>query len=247
MWRFFSRPLSTPTHDHDHPDIPPPALEQVSDGIYAYVQLDGSWGLNNSGFLVGRDAVTVIDSCFTERRTRALIDTIESVTPLPLRTLVNRYGRNAISYVMAKASEPEKSVEAEDEAVRVYARAHNGIGDVHVENVGKEILKSRALVLPSFAEGLPVVLMEALALARPVLTTYIAGIPELVEDGVNGWLIPAGSIDALVEKIRKTLETPVEILSQMGTAGGQRVAEQHNARVEASKLASLMKSPGELA
>ena len=59
--------------------------------MYAYVQLDGSWGLNNSGFLVGRDGVTVIDTCFTERRTRALIDTIESVTPRPLRTLVNTH------------------------------------------------------------------------------------------------------------------------------------------------------------
>ena len=83
--------MSAPAHDHEHPDIPPPTLEEVSDGVYAYVQLDGSWGLNNSGFLVGRDGVTVIDTCFTERRTRALIDTIESVTPRPLRTLVNTH------------------------------------------------------------------------------------------------------------------------------------------------------------
>jgi cyclase len=80
--------MSAPHHDHDHPDLPPPAVEEVADGVYAYVQLDGSWGLNNSGFLVGRDGVTVIDTCFTERRTRALIDTISSVTPLPLRTLI---------------------------------------------------------------------------------------------------------------------------------------------------------------
>jgi cyclase len=83
--------MSAPHHDHDHPDLPPPAVEEVADGVYAYVQLDGSWGLNNSGFLVGRDGVTVIDTCFTERRTRALIDTIASVTPLPLRTLVNTH------------------------------------------------------------------------------------------------------------------------------------------------------------
>ena len=59
--------------------------------MYAYVQLDGSWGLNNSGFLVGRDGVTVIDTCFTEKRTRALVDTIGSVTSLPLRTLINTH------------------------------------------------------------------------------------------------------------------------------------------------------------
>lgn len=83
--------MSAPHHDHDHPDLPPPSLEEVADGVYAYVQLDGSWGLNNSGFLVGHEGVTVIDTCFTERRTRALVDTIASVTPLPLRTLVNTH------------------------------------------------------------------------------------------------------------------------------------------------------------
>ena len=65
---------------------------------------------------------------------------------IPFSVYEDMYGKNAISYVMAKAAEPEKSVEAEDEAVRILSRAHNGIGDVHVENVGKEILKTRAEV-----------------------------------------------------------------------------------------------------
>ena len=58
--------------------------------------------------------------------------------------------------------------------------------------VRNEIMAARGLVLPSFAEGLPVVVMEAMALRRPVLTTYVAGIPELVRPGENGWLVPAG-------------------------------------------------------
>ena len=53
------------------------------------------------------------------------------------------------------------------------------------------------MVLPSFAEGLPIVIMEALALGRPVVSTYIAGIPELVQHGESGWLVPAGSVAAL--------------------------------------------------
>ena len=65
---------------------------------------------------------------------------------IPFSVYEDMYGRNAISYVLAKAIEPEKSVEAEDEAVRILARAHNGVGDVHVENIGKEILKTRAEV-----------------------------------------------------------------------------------------------------
>ena len=83
--------MSAPHHDHDHADIPPPVVEQVSEGVFAYVQLDGSWGLNNAGFLVGSDGVTVVDTCFTERRTRALVEAIGGVTPQPLRTLVNTH------------------------------------------------------------------------------------------------------------------------------------------------------------
>lgn len=75
----------------EHGELAPPKLEEVSDGIFAYVQPDGSWGLNNTGFLVGSETVTIIDSCFTERRTRAFHDAIRQVTDLPLRTLVNTH------------------------------------------------------------------------------------------------------------------------------------------------------------
>ena len=105
--------------------------------------------------------------------------------------------------------------------------------------VKKQLLAARAMVLPSFAEGLPVVVMEALALGRPVISTYVAGIPELVEPGVCGWLVPAGSVEALTEVMRVTLQHPVEKLEQMGRAGAERVAKQHDAVKEASKLAAL--------
>ena len=83
--------MSAPTADNDHAEPPPPAIEEVALGVYAYLQLDGSWGLNNCGFLVGRDAVTVVDTCFTERRTRVFAAAIADVTPLPLRTLINTH------------------------------------------------------------------------------------------------------------------------------------------------------------
>ena len=106
--------------------------------------------------------------------------------------------------------------------------------------VQKHILASRALVLPSFAEGLPVVIMEALALGRPVLSTYVAGIPELVEPGVCGWLVSAGSIEALTDKMRTVLQSPIDQLEQMGRVGIERVAQQHDVKQEALKLASLI-------
>ena len=108
--------------------------------------------------------------------------------------------------------------------------------------VRQHILASRAMVLPSFAEGLPVVIMETLALGRPVISTYVAGIPELVEPSVSGWLIPPGSVEALTTAMRAALQLPVEKLEQMGRAGAERVAQRHDATVEASFLATLFRS-----
>src|SRR5262249_15179262 len=87
--------------------------------------------------------------------------------------------------------------------------------------VRDEILQARAVVLPSFAEGLPVVLMEALALGRPVISTYIAGIPELVEPGVCGWLVPAGAVGPLVDAMRAALTTSVGELERLGPPPAQ--------------------------
>ncbi|WP_344494270.1 MBL fold metallo-hydrolase [Nonomuraea monospora] len=75
---------------HDHP-LPPPRVEEVSDGVYAYVQPDGSWWINNTGFLAGRRGVIVIDACSTERRTRAFRQAIGKVTDRPITTLLNTH------------------------------------------------------------------------------------------------------------------------------------------------------------
>ena len=72
-------------------ELPPPTVQEVSPGVYAYIQLDGTWGLNNTGFIAGDDAVSVVDTCFTEARTRAFLQAIRGVTELPIRTLVNTH------------------------------------------------------------------------------------------------------------------------------------------------------------
>jgi glycosyltransferase involved in cell wall biosynthesis len=114
------------------------------------------------------------------------------------------------------------------------------IGWANSETVRHHILNSRAMVLPSFAEGLPVVIMEALALHRPVISTYIAGIPELVEPGKSGWLIPAGSVEELVVAMRSAILATSDELQAMGRLGSQKVKEQHNAAREATKLFALI-------
>lgn len=107
------------------------------------------------------------------------------------------------------------------------------------EQVRAEIAAARALVLPSFAENMPVVIMEALALGRPVISTYVAGIPELVQLGSTGWLVPAGDVDALADAMNEVLAAPVEKLATMGARGRVHVVEHHDALKEAAKLKRL--------
>jgi glycosyltransferase involved in cell wall biosynthesis len=104
------------------------------------------------------------------------------------------------------------------------------------------ICRSRALVLPSYMEGLPVVLMEALALSRPVISTYVAGIPELVLPGINGWLVPPSSVEDLAAALRAALEASPLQLERMGRAGAERVLREHNALNEATRLVSLFRT-----
>ena len=115
-------------------------------------------------------------------------------------------------------------------------------GWISSDSVRDEILAARALVLPTFAEGLPVVIMEAMALRRPVLSTYVAGIPELVRDGENGWLFPAGSLGDLTAAMEDCLSKSAEEIQRMGDAGYDRVIERHSIDVEAAKLADLFRS-----
>ncbi|GAA4020980.1 glycosyltransferase [Actimicrobium antarcticum] len=115
-------------------------------------------------------------------------------------------------------------------------------GWISGEVVREEMLAARGMVLPSFAEGLPVVVMEAMALRRPVLSTYIAGIPELVIPGETGWLFAAGDVDALVLALEEFLATPIATLQQMGETAYDRVIERHSIDTEAAKLAKLFRA-----
>ena len=100
------------------------------------------------------------------------------------------------------------------------------------------LARSTALILPSFAEGLPVVVMEAMAAARPIIATAIAGVPELVTPD-TGWLVPAGNADALAGAIQTLAQTPLATLTQMGMAARTRVLARHDINTEAAKLRAL--------
>lgn len=106
--------------------------------------------------------------------------------------------------------------------------------------IRREILNARALVLPSLAEGLPVVLMEALALGCPVVATCIAGIPELVDEQC-GYLIPSGSELALAHALQEVLESAPARLASMGAIGRRRVLQYHDVDRNVRGLAKLLR------
>jgi glycosyltransferase involved in cell wall biosynthesis len=107
--------------------------------------------------------------------------------------------------------------------------------------VAEELAQTDVFVLPSFAEGVPVVLMEAMAAQVPVLSTRIAGVPELVEDGVSGRLVPPGDVDAFTEAFDALLSNPDKRAS-FGTAGRAKVMAEYDAATEAVWLSQLIRT-----
>lgn len=117
-------------------------------------------------------------------------------------------------------------------------------GWVSSADVRDEIMSATALVQPSFQEGLPVVIMEAMAVGRPVISTYVAGIPELVRPDETGWLVPASDVPALTEAMDATITATPEELTTMGEASIARVRARHSIDDEAVRLARLFSAAG---
>ncbi len=107
--------------------------------------------------------------------------------------------------------------------------------------VAAQLASSSALILPSFAEGLPVAIMEALAAGRPVITTAVGAIPELVRPD-SGWVVAPGSVDELVTAIAAVTTATVETLQLMGSRGAARVRERHGLTKEVDKLESNLRA-----
>lgn len=116
-------------------------------------------------------------------------------------------------------------------------------GWASASDVRQAVLASRAFILPSFGEGLPVAIMEALALERPVITTRIAGIPELVDDAC-GWLVHPGDAHDLASAMKAALASSPEALRRLGATGRGRVIEHHDAAANAARLLKLFQAYG---
>lgn len=193
-----------------------------------------------------------LDSAFFDRP-------IPSFPPVPRFICVGRLGEQKAQIVLVKAVRllQDEGIHTEivlagdgpmrrqvEEAIRL-AGLQNQItitGWISGDRIKAEFAAAQFLVLPSFAENMPVVIMEAFALGRPVISTYVAGIPEMVQPGRTGWLVPAGDETALAGAMREALGSSVEQLASMGAAGRSDMIERHDILKEAAKLKALFES-----
>lgn len=147
-------------------------------------------------------------------------------------------GHPAARLVFAGDGEFRGLIEARIRALGLEGRV-TVTGWVSSAEVRRLITEATVVVQPSLMEGLPVVIMEAMAQGRPVISTFVAGIPELVQDGRTGWLVPAGDAAALAGALGRALAAPRERLAEMGRAGCARARERHHIDTEAGRLAAL--------
>ncbi|MGP1719100.1 glycosyltransferase family 4 protein [Shewanella frigidimarina] len=110
-------------------------------------------------------------------------------------------------------------------------------GWISSNEVKNLLLESDAMILPSFAEGLPVAIMEAMAIGTPVLSTYIAGIPELLINRQNSFLFPAGDVEATNLAMQEFIDLNVDELSLIINNAYTSVSTRHNINIETLKLA----------
>lgn len=131
--------------------------------------------------------------------------------------------------------------------IESFIAQHDLLGNVEItgwissEQVKQQLIESDAMVLPSFAEGLPVAIMEAMAVGRPVITTYIAGIPELITNKKNGFLFPAGDILATKNSIIDFISMSDDAVQEIVLSAYRSVYEHHNIITEAKKLGLLIR------
>lgn len=112
-------------------------------------------------------------------------------------------------------------------------------GYLSQSQVADRLSRADIFVLPSFAEGVPVVLMEAMASRLPVIAPRVAGVPELVEDGVSGFNVSPGDADMLTARIDALLSDPA-LRTAMGEAGRAKVVAEFDQTAEAAWLKRLI-------
>jgi len=100
------------------------------------------------------------------------------------------------------------------------------------------LAQASIFILPSYQENLPVALLEAMAMGLPVVTTPVAGIPDMVEEGRNGFLVPPGDYAGLAERLVRLAHDPA-LRRSMGEANVAKVRQEYHPALFAKRIADV--------
>ena len=133
------------------------------------------------------------------------------------------------AFVLAGSTDPDNLASVTCADIREWSEA----GDVrivgHIADMPTLLATSDVVVLPSYSEGIPRVLIEAAAMSTPIVSTTIPGVAEIVEDGVNGSLVPPRDAVALASAIEGLLDNP-QLRSEYGEAGRRKAEREYDDR-----------------
>jgi colanic acid/amylovoran biosynthesis glycosyltransferase len=166
---------------------------------------------------------------------RLVPDKGQSILLQALALLAERGHRVELTLAGEGPSRPSLEALARDLGVDAQTAFVGAVGEDGLQEL---YANASIFCLPSFAEGVPGVLMEAMAMQLPVITTPIMGIPELVEDGLTGMLVPPGRPDRLADAIERLLGNP-QLCLEMGLRARHKVVEEFNTERSAEQLHAL--------
>jgi L-malate glycosyltransferase len=172
-----------------------------------------------------------------------LIGTVGRLTPvkgipylLEAATILVRQGAKVKILVVGEGGIRQDLI-AQTHSLRI---ADNVVFLGHREDTDVLLQAMDIFALPSLSEGIPMALLEAMAASRPIVASRVGGIPEIIEDGVDGYLVEPMDVNNLAERCRQLIEFP-EVARRMGEQGRKRVERDFSATSMADRVASVYK------
>jgi len=150
-------------------------------------------------------------------------------------------GRSGIKLTLVGAG-PERASLEETVARRNLMPYVDFAGACNHDRVIEFYAQTDVFAMASFAEGIPVVLMEAMAMEIPCVATWITGIPELIRGEVDGLLVPPADPDALAAAILRLMDDPA-LGARLGKSARQKVLAEYNLSRNTERLAEVFRNP----
>ena len=172
-----------------------------------------------------KDVVKVLFIGGAEAKTKGVYDLLKAIPKV-----INKYPNVLFRFVACRNMAKLKIYEKEQ--IKYHTRFFGYIQGNEKVNIFKT---SDIFVLPSYAEGLPVAMLEAMAAGLPIIATPVGAIPEIIEDGKNGFLIKIGDYDALVDRILQLAQNK-ELRQEMGKNNIEKIRKQYDVKVITKKL-----------